>query len=330
MINFLKNTFFCKTKNSPVDQIQNFNDIIKSLTNGRKRFHKDNEFIKFRLAEVFELYFNATDLIKKVASKDDEEKLILEIINISFRRMLSSFFLLESGFAQEARMLLRNFLEYILIIIDITYNPASLVKWEKTEHDNLDNGNGEWYFSASKIIDRIKVDVSGVYPHEEKKNAINAHSEWKKISNQILHAHSRSQTKNIIKQNNIELFGWCSLDDNKKHFNVYRELLLALIQEIIFIPKYKEKISQSKEFIPLAEIVADRFNKYQKVIACEREVRLKECLTITELGGLLKKYEIPINIGALPNNALISSIEIDIVNGEYVFSVTYAQDLNSI
>ena len=323
MINFLKNTFFCKTKNYPVSQVQNFNDIIKSLTNGRKRFHKDTEFIKLKLAEVFELYFNATDLIKKVASKDDKEKLILETIGISFRRMLSSFFLLESGFTQESRMLLRNFLEYLLIVIDITYNPASLAEWKKTEHDNLDDKPNSWYFKAKNIKERIESDTNELYPCEEKKNATNAYSEWIKISNQILHAHSRAQTKNIIKQNNLELFGWCSFDDNKKHFNIYRELLLVLIQETIFIPKYKEKISQSKKLASLAEIVADKFNKYQNIIACEREIGLKENLTITELSGLLKKYQIPINIESISNSRSIKSIEIDIVNREYTFSITY-------
>lgn len=330
MISFLKNIFYPKSKNSSVNQVKNFNDILESLINGRKKFHKDNEFIKLRLAEVFDLYFSSTDLIKKVVLKDDKEKLILEVISISFRRILSSFFLLESGFAQEARMLLRNFLEYLLIIIDITYNPASLAEWKKTEHDNLDDRSNPWYFSAGKVKDRIESDTSDIYPVEEKANTINAYSEWIKISNQILHAHSRAQTGNIIKQGNLELFGWYSLADNKKHFNVYRELLLALVQEVIFIPKYREKILHSKKLTPLAEIVADRFNKYQRVIACEREVGLKENLTIIELGSLLKKYQIPINIDSVSNNVLISSIEIDIVNGEYIFSVTYVQVPNII
>src|SRR3989344_1917106 len=118
MINFLKNIFSHIFKNSSTSRVKNFEDTIKSLIDGRERFYKDTEFIKSRLAEVFDLYFSATDLVKKVASKDDEERLIPEILSISFRRILSSFFLLESGFAQEARMLLRNFLEYLLITID--------------------------------------------------------------------------------------------------------------------------------------------------------------------------------------------------------------------
>jgi len=326
MINFLKNIFSHIFKNSSTSRVKNFEDTIKSLIDGRERFYKDTEFIKSRLAEVFDLYFSATDLVKKVASKDDEERLIPEILSISFRRILSSFFLLESGFAQEARMLLRNFLEYLLITIDITYNSERLIEWGKTEHDNLDDKLDTWSFRASEVKKRIESDITGMYPTEEKANAINAYSEWIKISNQILHAHSRAQTKNIVKQSNFELFGWYSLDDYKKIFNVYRELLLALIQEIIFIPKYRKKILQSKELASLAEIVADKFSKYQKIIACEKEILEKQNgATSNELNSILKKYQINIDISSISNNAVIDSIEITILNGEYILSVAYRE-----
>jgi hypothetical protein len=324
MLNTLIKKIFNKQSTK---QITNFDDIIEILKNGRQNFYKNSEIARNRLSEVFDLYFDVVELIKKVTSDKDQERLILEAIGIAFRRLLSSFIMLESGFNQEARMLLRNFLEYILIIIDITCNSDSLNEWEKTEHDNLDDKSDAWYFKPQKIIERIKSDTKRTYPPEEKINAENAYSEWKNISNQVLHAHSRAQTQKIFKKGFIELFGWYSEEGYRRGFGVYREFLIALTQETIFIPKYKEKIEKDGELLASAISIAQKFTKYQCAIACEteieQEIKTSGNIKKDKLKTILNKNDIPANIESTPDNALIRSVEIIINNGEYNVIIEY-------
>lgn len=309
------------------NQIRDLEDIIKFLKNGRIDFYKNTKNIRSELSQVFTLYFDLLEIIKKVVSDKDQERFILEATGIAFRRLLSSFIMLESGFNQEARMLLRNFLEYALIIIDIIYNNVSLNEWEKTEYDNLDNKSDAWYFKPRKIINRIKLDTEGIYPPEEKFNAENIYSEWENISNQVLHAHSRSQTKKIFKDGFIEVYGWYSGEGYRKGFGVYREYLIALIQEIIFIPKYKEKIGKSSELLGLSEIITQKFTKYQHAIACEteieEEIKINGNIRVGKLKNIFNKNSVPVNIEFNSNNALIKLVEIIINNGEYNIIIHY-------
>lgn len=52
---------------------------------------------------------------------------------------------------------------------------------------------------------------------------------------------------------------------------MYIGLLIPIIQQLIFIPKYKEKISNSKELSTLSEIVASKFIEYQKIIGEKKD-----------------------------------------------------------
>lgn len=249
-------------------EIKKFEDILQSLKENREKFYSDTENIKEPLADVFNLYLDTLNLVKGVALKDDDEILILETLNVSFRRIISSFVLLESGLFQESRMLLRNFLEYALIAIDITYNPQSLIEWKKTINDSYDdiNNYNDWYFKPSKIvIERIRNNPN-LYPKEEAVNADFMLSEWKKISNEILHAHSRVQTKNILKENSLELLAGKTTENYKKDFLTYIGLLVPITQQLIFIPKYQKKISDSKELALQSGLIAGKFEKYQKII----------------------------------------------------------------
>jgi hypothetical protein len=244
--------------------VKNFQDILQNLQENRKNFYVDIDNIKEELFDVFDLYLETQELIGKVASRDDKEVLIIETLGVGFRRIIGCFILLESGLLQESRMLLRNFLDYALISIDITYNAESFFEWEKTAADDLEkmSDHKSWYFKPVKIIERMNQNVS-LYPVDEVTNAKNMYAEWNRISNDVLHAHSRTQINNIVKEEGIEIFGHKSVEEYKKIFNVYMNLLLAIIQQTIFIPKYRERVLKSIELNALSSNIAGKFSKHQ-------------------------------------------------------------------
>lgn len=233
--------------------MEDFKSIFVALDRTRKLFHKINKGYGV-LEDAVNLFFEQMALIREVVTKEDEERYSIEVVLVASRRIIASLALLESGLPQEAHMLLRNAIELMLIFIDITHNKQSLEKWKKTESEDLINSqHKDWYFSKSKVCIRIEEDTDKLYPPEERKLAIgdpetdtwSLSKEWKKISNQSLHAYSQAQLRPLFKEGEFQFLGLKKRRKYNEDFFIYAQIFFNLTFLLMGIPKYARLVHES-------------------------------------------------------------------------------------
>ncbi|MCL5992146.1 MAG: hypothetical protein M1419_08605 [Bacteroidetes bacterium] len=252
--------------------ISNYDDILTTLNEVRGDFHKVTSEFKYILEEPISLYFDLNKLIGFVAEEGDDEINIGQVCLTAFRRVISSFVLLESGFSFEASIVLRNAIELILIGIDITYKKDSLKQWIETLDDNLEENGDELEF-ARKIYYRVMNDKTNqIYPQDVRESVIlektdkgnGIFEEWKRISNVSLHAHSKAQIIPLFyKKGEFLLFTKKNPNDYKTDFYQLRNYIMNIISILRFIPKYVERLHEREVFFEQTKDIVNRFMNIQ-------------------------------------------------------------------
>lgn len=242
-------------------EIHSFQDIENAVKITRQEYHKTTAPIRYLLDGIVSLFLELLDLIGNVAKNTDEERYILEVLIITFRRVIASIILLESGLPQEAHMVLRNALEWILIAIDITYNKTSLKEWEKTSQYDVTDQE-EWYFKPSKTFKRIDNNEGNIYPELDRSFAQHTYKEWINISNKSVHAHSHSQIKNLFNSTGtFQFLGRKTIDKYKSNFKMYQELIVDIVSLLIGIPKYRDLIGKTEALTVQRDSFARNYKK---------------------------------------------------------------------
>jgi hypothetical protein len=246
-------------------EVHSLPDIENALVETRQEFRKTTAPIRNLLDSAVSLFIEGTNLIKSVAKDTDDERYALEVLATTFRRVVSSIVLLESGLPQEAQIVLRNALEWMLIAIDITYNKASLEEWEKTIVDNLKDINyDDWYFSTSKICKRIDKNEGKVYPELERKLATHIRKQWRLISNMSVHAHSQAQIRSLFSgTGSLQLLGRKTVESYEKDFKTYSAIIFDIISLLIGIPKYEGLIGKTEALLVRRDNFAQNYAKLQ-------------------------------------------------------------------
>jgi hypothetical protein len=188
-------------------KIHNFTELEKSLLYTRTEFGKSINSVKYIIEKPINLLFNWMELIKTVAFNTDDERYVLEVLSAAFKRLISSYILLESGSPRESSILIRNYIELMLIVIDLIYNDSSLNEWKKSDKDELImNSREHWYFKKAEICKRIEENKDNVYPvyainlaiGKDKVKGRSLCREWNTISNIVGHEHSLSQIRQLF------------------------------------------------------------------------------------------------------------------------------------
>lgn len=257
-------------------EVTNFKDLLDSLSETRKKFYATVLSETQPLEAVVNLFFHLIGLIRIVAKESDHERFSIEVLSTAFRRVIASIVLLESGLSQEAHMLLRNSLEFMLIGIDITYNSSSLEKWKQTINDDLDNNfPDEWYFKKSKICKRIEDNEHNLYPDLERKlvigvtgsNRYGICQEWERISNKSLHAHSQAQLRDLFNRTGqFRLLALKKKDRYKTDFIEYSRFIWEIINVLYGIPKYRKLIGENTALTVQTNHFVDQYKKIMEKI----------------------------------------------------------------
>ncbi|MBI1838721.1 MAG: hypothetical protein HYR95_00235 [Candidatus Colwellbacteria bacterium] len=241
--------------------------IRDSLKDTRIKFDAitKDEWATFEAA--VSLYFQTLNLTGRVVKSSDKELASLEVLGTAVKRVISSLSLLESGFPEESRMILRNCLEFILISIDIIHNNESLKKWLETSGDVLETAErGEWYFKASKIEARVREDKDKIYPDIERKMVSDIYREWKIISNAILHAHSKAQLKSSVKDGILQVMSLSGAPVYKNIFRQYSVFVFNIVNVLIGISRYRRLISESEELLEESHSVLRSYKEVKDMI----------------------------------------------------------------
>lgn len=247
-------------------EIHNYDDMITVLHDVRKKFYHNSAVNNHIFEEVFNLFIETRKLIQQVVVIGDEEINILKVLDVTFRRVVSTYILIESGLRKEAGIVLRNAIEFLLIAIDIAYCQKSLHEWIKSENDNIEE-NGGWYFKPTKIYNRINNDDKNqIYPKWERNMVIyedinrgnGLYAEWKRSSNTFVHVHSKAQISNLFDSyDNFYLFTYDEVGEYTKDFYQLRIQLMMIISLLLSIPKYKNKLEEQEELsVKLNDIIS--------------------------------------------------------------------------
>lgn len=252
-------------------EINNFAELEKSLFNMRTEFNDSINSVKYIIEKPITLFFDWMGLIKTVAVDTDDESYVLEVLTAAFRRIISSYILLESGFIRESAITVRNYIELMLIAIDITYNQSSLVEWKKSDKDELlINSHEDWYFKKAKICARIKEDKENIYPEYARNLALGKEDgkgrslcrEWNIISNIAGHEHASSQIRQLLRTpGHFSILERATVQTYQSAFEDYRLFLLDIISLLIMIPKYRDKIISDKTILEKANSLSHEYDE---------------------------------------------------------------------
>jgi hypothetical protein len=258
--------------------IYNYKDMMASLNEVRLKFYENSKEAELLLEEVINLWIDTRKLIANVVEQGDEEINILKVLDTAFRRIISSFILVESGLIKEAGIISRNAIEFIMIAIDIAYSKESLRIWIESENDNIEE-YGNWHFTAKKIHCRIKCDVGNIIYHEWERNMViledngkgnGLYAEWKRLSNTNVHAHSKAQLSNLYdSQGKFYLFWHKESGEYLTHFNQLRNQIMIIISIMLFIPKYHDKLSETQDTEDIILGIVTRFLNIQERMKIE-------------------------------------------------------------
>jgi hypothetical protein len=226
------------------EAVQSFKDIESAIHNTRVDYYRLSSKAREELSPYFDLLFSFWRITGKLTNDRDPERYVLEIGAVVFRRIVSSLALLESGLILEAIMIIRNAIENLAILIDISFNETSFAEWEKTSNKNVEEMNQEnWYFKFSSVIKRVTKDQTGMYPDYEVSLAERLQEQWQSISNLTLHAHSHSQIQSITTgPGEIQLFGLLKEDEYLEFFKRYQATLFILITSLRRNPSISSKL----------------------------------------------------------------------------------------
>jgi hypothetical protein len=250
--------------------ISNFAEIEKTLLKMRTEFNSSINSEKYIIEKPINLFFDWMELIKTVAVNTDDERYVLEVLTAAFRRIISSYILLESGFIRESAMPVRNYIELMLIAIDITYNQSSLEEWKKSTKDELFlDSREDWHFKKAKICARIKENKENIYPEyarilavgKGKEEGRSLCREWNIISNISGHEHASSQIRQHLKKpGRFSILERATVQTSQGIFKNYRLFLIDIISLLMRIPKYREKISSDNTLLEKANSLSREYD----------------------------------------------------------------------
>ena len=249
-------------------ELHNFAEIEKFLFYNRAEFDKSISSTKHIIEKPVNLLLDWFGLIKTIAVSTDDESHILDVLTAAFRRVLSSYVLIESGFIRESLITIRNYMELMLIAIDITYNKSSLEEWKKSDKDEvIIDSRDNWYFKKAKICARIEKNKENVYPEYARTLALgkgegrSLSREWNIISSVAGHERVSSQIRPLRKLGRFPLIERATEQTCRTVFSNYRLFLLDIISLLIRIPKYREKISSDNEILEKANKLSHEYDE---------------------------------------------------------------------
>lgn len=252
-------------------ETHSFSELEQSLFTMRSEFNKSINSVKYIIEKPINLLFSWLEVIKSVAVNTDDESYILEVLATAFKRIISSYILLESGCIRESVIPIRNYSELMLIAIDITYNRLSMVEWKKSDKTELIVDSREnWYFKKANICKRIEENKENIYPEYARNLAVGKEKgkgrslcrEWNTISNIAGHEHTSSQIRQLLKKpGHFSILERVTVQTCQGIFENYRLFLLDIISLLIRIPKYRDKISNDSSILEEANRLSHEYDE---------------------------------------------------------------------
>lgn len=236
--------------------IDKFTDETEKYT--RKIFGKHNKWQGINNA--FEVYFSFLKSITKNLNFHDAKNSNLHYkIGVSIksvRILLPYFYLSIKGFYDEANILIRNFVELSLVLIDIGYNTQSLIYWK--------NGKSGEFSEIKNVLKRID-ENKGNIPEVDLRAVDYLKSKYNQLSQEFSHELRLQNIEKIFKSDGSVKF--CDKANEKftlKRADSFRALILNAISLLIGVTNYSSMVRANLANYPEAIGLKNRFENFFK------------------------------------------------------------------
>lgn len=211
------------------------------------------------LNKAFSIYFSfLKSIIKNVDFSNAKKSKLHYKIGISLkslRILLPYYYLSIKGFYDEANILIRNYVELSLVLIDIGYNDQSLVYWK--------NGKSGEFSEIKNVIQRIDSNIDNI-PAIDLKAVSYLKSKYHQLSQEFSHELRLGNVEKIFKTDGSVSFS----DRANEEFTLTRaESLKALVLNatslLIGVTEYSTLVNSSLSQYPEAIKLKKEFEGFQ-------------------------------------------------------------------
>lgn len=299
--------------------MRSFGDLEKALARTRNQFQALASSKSGILSRSFDLYFEGLRILSSLLKEGDSEIQPVIVLAGAVRRVFASYVLLESGLPQEAQMILRNGLEHMLVAIELIHDERARSKWAETAQNSEEGTEGQYYFKPRKCFQRITKDDSA-YSELDRSLADHIYKEWKKISNQTIHLHSKQQISALLaEKGSFQFLGLKETGKYARDFKTLAGIIFDIVGIMLGMVRFREAVGSSHVFHGLYYTV------HKECLIGEKA--FLEVGTKRELRDALARLGLTLNVSGLPDTARLEHVVVDMSNPEDPrLIVTYAED----
>lgn len=236
--------------------IDRFTDETEAYT--RKILSKCNSWQGIN--KSFEVYFSFLRSVTKNLNFHDAKNSNLHYkIGVSIksvRILLPYFYLSIKGFYDEANILVRNFVELSLVLIDIGYNNQSLIYWKNEKSGEFSKVN-----NVLKRIDKNKDNI----PEIDLRAVDYLKTKYHQISQEFSHELCLQNIEKIFKSDGLVKFSDRANEDfTLKRADSLKALILNATSLLIGVTNYSFLVNSNPSQYPEAVELKNEFETFLK------------------------------------------------------------------
>lgn len=236
--------------------IDKFTDETEEYT--RAIFGKHNKWQNIN--KTFEIYFSflrsLTKNIDFANAKNSNLHYKIGISVKSVRILLPYFYLSIKGFYDEANILIRNFTELSLVLIDIGYNNQSLIYWK--------NGKPGAFSEINDVLKRIS-DNKYAIPEVDLKAVDYLKTKYYQLSQEFSHELRLQNIEKIFKlDGSIKFSDRANEEFTLKRVESFKALILNATSLLIGVTNYSSLVNSNPSKYPEAVELKNNFEAFHK------------------------------------------------------------------
>ncbi len=240
--------------NNFLKDIDKFTDETEEYT--RTVFDKYNKWQNINKA--FEVYFSFLRSITKNMNFDDAKnsnfhyKIGVSIKSV--RILLPYFYLSIKGFYDEANILVRNFVELSLVLIDVGYNNQSLIYWK--------SGKPGEFSDIKNVLKRINDNRNNI-PEVDLRAVDYLKTKYNQLSQEFSHELRLQNIEKIFKTNgSVKFSDRANEEFTLKRAKSFKALILNATSLLIGVTNYSTIVNSNPSNYPEAVKLKNDFEAF--------------------------------------------------------------------
>lgn len=210
--------------------------------------------------KAFEVYFSLLKSVTKNLNFHDAKNSNLHYkIGVSIksvRLLLPYFYLSIKGFYDEANILVRNFVELSLVLIDIGYNDQSLIYWK--------NGKSGEFSEIDNVLKRIDKNKDSI-PKIDLRAVDYLKSKYNQLSQEFSHELRLQNVEKIFKSDgSVKFCDRANEEFTLKRTDSFKALILNATSLLLGVTNYSSLVNSNPSQYPESMKLKNEFEAFLK------------------------------------------------------------------